>query len=85
MQASPRVPRDCTDPINFLLESGESPVSLAFAWGYRTVDTVMRLKRYDCVPPTDTAQKIAETFGWTPGEVLDFWIAAVAEREKATA
>jgi len=79
---SPPVPRDAGDPIQYLLERNHSVVSLASAWGFRTSDSIYRLRRYDYVPPANTAQKMAATFGWTAGEVVDHWLERVQQRGK---
>jgi hypothetical protein len=81
--SSPAVPRNTPDPIQHLLENGESVVSLASAWGFRTSDSVYRIKRFEYVPPASTAQKMAESFGWTAGDVINYWLDRV-ERKAAS-
>lgn len=77
ISSGPTVPRGTVDPIQFLLDNGESVATLAVAWGFRTSDSVYRLKRYDYTPPPSTAARMAESFGWTAGEVIDHWMERV--------
>jgi hypothetical protein len=83
------VPRETADPIGYLLDKGLTLPELAVKWGFKTTDTIYRLKRFEYVPPAGTAQKMAESFGWTAGEVVDHWLAEqarrAAERQEATA
>lgn len=74
------VPRNASDPIQLLIENGQTVPQLAVEWGFRSVDSIYRLKRYDYTPPPDTAQKMAATFGWTAGEVIDHWLARVGQK-----
>lgn len=68
------VPRGTSDPIQFLLDNGWTFIGLASEWGFRTTDTIYRLKRFDYPPPPKTAEKMAKTFGWTPGDVINHWL-----------
>lgn len=73
------VPLGIDDPIGYILDQGESVMDLALEWGFRTLDSVYKLKRYAYVPPANTAQRMGETFGWTAGEVVDHWLERVAQ------
>jgi hypothetical protein len=68
------IPLSTDDPIHFLLDNGWTMLGLAVEWGFRTTDTVYRLRRYEYVPPAETAAKMGETFGWTAGQVIDHWL-----------
>ncbi len=71
------VPRGSTLPIEHLVEAGVTIVSLAEAWGL-TTDGVYKLRRYDYAPKVRTAEKMAKSFGWTAGEVINHWLGKVA-------
>jgi hypothetical protein len=45
------------------------------------------IERYDYTPSTNTAQKMAETFGpdWSPGDVINHWLERVQARAEAKA
>jgi hypothetical protein len=79
------VPRETADPIQFLIDNGNSYIDLAVTWGYDSLDTIYRLKRFAHVPPADTAQKMGESFGWTAGEVIDYWLPRVAAKREEKA
>lgn len=68
----PVVPRSADNPIDYLLES-TSIVDLAVEWKLKSTDAIYRLKRFEYVPRYRTAEKMAESFGWSAGEVMDFW------------
>jgi hypothetical protein len=71
------VPRGTADPIGWLLRNGRTRLDLTIEWKFKTVDTIYRLQRGEYEPPPETIKKMAQTFGWEPGEVLDHWIALV--------
>ena len=75
------VPKGSADPIQHLIDNGESIIGLAVAWEFRTTDSVYRLKRYEYVPPATTAAKMAASFGpeWTAGDVIDHWLERVKQ------
>jgi hypothetical protein len=79
------VPRETLDPIQHLLDNGESRIGLAVRWGFKTTDTIYRLQRFEYAPPSDTAQKMGESFGWTAGEVIDYWLPRVAAKREEKA
>lgn len=83
MSTTPRVPFDVDDPIGHLLASGESYLTLAVAFGYQTTQSVRDLQAFKYVPSPKITPKIATLFGWTPGQVFDYWFRRVNERAAA--
>lgn len=79
------VPQDVADPIQYLIDQGATIIALAVAWGFRTTDAVYKLKRFDYVPPATTAAKMAESFGWTAGDVVNYWLDATQRKAAASA
>lgn len=77
------VPRGTSDPIGWLLDNGWSRIDLAVEWEFKTTDTIYRLQRAEYNPPPLTAQRMAKTFGWKAGEVVDHWL-SLTERKAAT-
>ena len=67
------VPLDCPNPIDYLVDQGQSLAQLAAAWNLRHTDAVYRLKRYEYPPKNKTAALMAESFGWSMGQVMDHW------------
>lgn len=82
MDNSNTVPREAPDPIQHIIDSGSSIIALAVEWGFKTTDSVYRLKRFEYVPPAAVAQKMAESFGpeWTAGDVINHWLERVQTR-----
>lgn len=74
------VPRG-TNPIEFLMQSGLTVVDLAHAWGLKTTDAVYKLRRYEHAPKVKTAERMAQSFGWTPGEVVNHWLENLSDEE----
>lgn len=75
-------PRDTENPIQHILDNGRTVMALASEWGL-TPDGVYRLKRFEYVPRPSTAQRMGETFGWSAGEVVDFWLGRVSSKSEA--
>jgi hypothetical protein len=73
------VPRgNGVNPISFLLEHRSSTIAaLAGDWGV-TPDAVYRYRRYEIAPRSTVAKRMAATFGWTLGEVIEHWAEKVA-------
>lgn len=68
------VPRETSNPIEYLLERGWSEPALAVEWNLKTEQSVRRLRNFAYVPRLRTATLMAQTFGWgSAGEVIDFW------------
>jgi hypothetical protein len=74
------VPKNAENPIEYLLSNGTGVIELAVAWGLKQNESVYRLRRFAHVPHPKTAAKMAASFGWTAGEVIDFWLAKIARR-----
>jgi hypothetical protein len=76
------VPLDHPSPIDDLLEHGRTVLDLAVEWDFKTTDTVYRLRRFEYVPPAETAARMAATFGpdWTAGDVVNVWMAGKQEK-----
>jgi hypothetical protein len=74
---SAKVPKGADDPIEHLLAAGAKVIDLAQAWGLRSTDAIYRLRRYEYPPKARTAERMAESFGWTAGQVLDHWLSRV--------
>lgn len=77
-----RVPRTVSNPPQYLIdECGYTEPKLAVAWGLRSTSSVEKIMSFHHVPKVTTLELMARTFGWSAGQVLDFWI----ERVKAEA
>lgn len=74
---APTVPLGTDNPVEYLLERGSSPASLSVAWGFRTPETIFDYKAFRQIPSRRALRLMAETFGWSPGQVLDHWTARV--------
>lgn len=74
------VPKTSEAPIEYLIEQGRLIIDLAGEWGLRSTDAIYKLRRYEHVPKVTTAQRMAETFGWTAGDVINHWIQKVGQR-----
>ncbi len=72
------VPRGVANPIDYLIERGWSEPGLAVEWGLKTETSVKRLRAFSHVPKVSTAERMAESFGWTAGEVINHWLGKVA-------
>jgi DNA-binding XRE family transcriptional regulator len=68
-----KVPKGTADPIGYLNDQGIHFIDLAKAWGFRTIDAVYKLRRFEYAPKLKTAQRMAESFGWTVGQVYEHW------------
>jgi ribosome-binding protein aMBF1 (putative translation factor) len=72
-----RIPRATENPIRHLNEAGIGTSDLAAKWEI-TPDAVRKLRRFDFSPTWKLAKRMAETFGWSAGEVSEFY----AERSR---
>lgn len=84
MPQSYSVPIHTEAPIEYLLANGWTTDDLAEVWGYRrknVKNTLRPFRRYDRIPPTKLIKRMAKTFGWTEGQVLDHWTARVKTPE----
>lgn len=72
------VPLGTEDPIGYLVQhAGVTFAQIAVMWDYNATDMIFKYKRYGAIPSRKLAAKMAETFGWSPGQVLDHWTARV--------
>lgn len=76
-QKAATVPLGTEDPIGYLTDHGMTPAQVAVAWDYNDTTMIHRYRRYECIPNRKLAAKMAVTFGWSPGQVLDHWTARV--------
>ncbi len=75
------VPRGTANPIEYLIQRGWSEPGLAVEWGLKTETSVKRLRAFNHVPKYTTAQRMAQTFGWSSaGEVMDFYAARASRK-----
>lgn len=73
-----RVPRTVWNPAQYLLDEwGYTEPQLAVAWGLKSTSSVQKIRTFHHVPKVPTAELMADTFGWTAGQVIDLWLARV--------